>query len=230
MLYDKDIREGLFSYLEDLCGKVRIIEEKNMGASRADAVMITGEDFCGIEIKSDADTYTRLKSQIGDYDLYFDRNCIVVGSRHALHVREHIPEWWGIITVDEVDGRPDFYLMRKPEKNPRLVLLKKLSLLWRPELAHIQSLNGLPAYKWKSKRTVMELIASRIPYDVLRPQMSEELFQRDYTAIQETINKFRTEEEGLKPRRKKRKIRRRSGSTGHPDLHVSHIIRHKKRK
>ena len=40
MLYDKDIREPLFEFLEERYGKVRILEEKRMGRSRADAVMI----------------------------------------------------------------------------------------------------------------------------------------------------------------------------------------------
>ena len=56
MLYDKDIREPLSDYLEAKYGKVRIIEEKQMGSSRADIVMILPDEIAGIEIKSDADT------------------------------------------------------------------------------------------------------------------------------------------------------------------------------
>ena len=39
MLYDKDIREPLFDFLEGMYGKIRILEEKQMGKSRADIVM-----------------------------------------------------------------------------------------------------------------------------------------------------------------------------------------------
>ena len=60
-LYDKDIREPLFDFLEENYGKVRILEEKTTGRARADVVMITEEKLYGIEIKSDADTYARLK-------------------------------------------------------------------------------------------------------------------------------------------------------------------------
>lgn len=35
MLYDKDIREPLFDFLDDIYGVNRIIEEKQMGRSRA---------------------------------------------------------------------------------------------------------------------------------------------------------------------------------------------------
>ena len=64
MLYDKDIREPLFDFLEERYGKVRIIEEKQMGRSRADIVMVLPKEIAGIEIKSDADTYTRLERQV----------------------------------------------------------------------------------------------------------------------------------------------------------------------
>lgn len=52
---DKDIREPLFEYLEEKYGKIRIIEEKMMGRSRADVVMVTEDALVGLEIKSDAD-------------------------------------------------------------------------------------------------------------------------------------------------------------------------------
>lgn len=57
MLYDKDIREPLFDFLEERYGKIRILEEKQMGKSRADIVMVLPNTIAGIEIKSDADTY-----------------------------------------------------------------------------------------------------------------------------------------------------------------------------
>ena len=134
MLKDKDIREPLFDFLEEQYGKTRIIEEKTMGKSRADVVMVLEEELVGIEIKSDADTYARLSRQVKDYDRFFDRNYVVAGSKHAHHVGEHVPEWWGIITVEEVDGVCDFYVLRKAEKNPKQKMLHKIKLLWRPEL------------------------------------------------------------------------------------------------
>ena len=95
MLLDKDIREPLFEFLEERYGKVRILEEKTVGNSRADVVMAIPDKIVGIEIKSDADTYTRLERQVADYDLYFDQNIVVVGSTHASHVAEHVPDYWG---------------------------------------------------------------------------------------------------------------------------------------
>ena len=76
ILHDSDIREPLFDFLEERFGKIRILEEKQIGRARADAVMVTERHLYGIEIKSDADTYTRLEKQVKYYDQYYDRNII----------------------------------------------------------------------------------------------------------------------------------------------------------
>lgn len=191
MLYDKDIREPLFDFLEETYGKIRIIEEKQMGRSRADVVMVMPSALCGIEIKSDADTYVRLKRQVSDYNQYYDYNYIVAGTSHAGHVAEHVPEWWGIITVESEDDRADFYLLREPKENPKVNWKRKMSLLWRPELAHIQELNQLPKYKQKSKEFVIEKILLKVEKERLKEQISGELFERDYNEIEEIIKKYR---------------------------------------
>ena len=103
ILYDSDIREPLFDFLEERLGKIRILEEKQMGRARADVVMVTERHLCGIEIKSDADSYARLKKQVRYYDQYYDRNIVVVGSTHATHIAEHVPDWWGIISVELIE-------------------------------------------------------------------------------------------------------------------------------
>lgn len=191
MLYDRDIREPLFDFLEEKYGKIRIIEEKQVGRSRADVVMVLPRAVCGIEIKSDADTYARLAKQVKDYNRYFDYNYIVAGTSHAMHVEEHVPDWWGIITVEIEDGRVDFYVLREARANPAVDWKRKLGILWRPELAHIQELNGMPKYRQKSKDFVVDKILLKVPKEALYQQISEELFERDYNEIQETIRKYR---------------------------------------
>lgn len=192
-LYDRDIREPLFDFLEETYGKVRVIEEKRMGRSRADLVMVLPEALVGIEIKSDADTYARLKRQVLDYNRYFDANYVVVGTRHAMHIEEHVPDWWGIITAEPEEGAVDFYILRRPRENPGKNRKKKLGFLWRPELAHLQELNGLPRYREKSKEFVVEKLLERVPGEILDRQISEELFERDYQTIEETIQRYRAE-------------------------------------
>lgn len=195
MLRDKDIREPLFDFLEETYGKIRIIEEKTMGKSRADVVMVTEDDLVGIEIKSDADTYARLSGQVKDYDKYYDRNIVVVGSTHALHIKEHVPEHWGIITVEKMDDELDFYILRKPLENPKLRLENKLKILWRPELFELQQRYDMPKYKEKSKDFVITKIAGKVPDVVSQKQLNSDisdiLFERDYTSVGETLKEYR---------------------------------------
>ena len=195
VLHDRDIREPLFDFLEARYGRMRILEEKTMGRSRADIVMVLPEAVCGIEIKSDADSYARLADQVRDYDRYYDYNYVVVGTRHALHIREHVPGWWGVITVEAVDGAADFYELRKPLPNPRVTWEKKLEILWRPELAGLQQLHDMPKYKDKSRAFVIGKIAERIPDRIdeadLQREMCNLLFERDYTTARETLADYR---------------------------------------
>ena len=214
MLKDKDIREPLFFFLEEKYGKVRILEEKNIGRSRADAVMITDDALFGIEIKSDADTYARLSRQVKDYDCFYDKNIVVVGTSHAMHIREHVPEHWGVITVEMTDGEYDFYVLREPSENANASFRNKLDFLWRPELVKIQENHEMPRYKEKSKSFVVEKIGTwidegKIDPDTVQAEICELLFERDYNTIFEEINRYR-EAEGLHKRRRTKKRKKRS--------------------
>jgi len=181
ILKDKDIREPLFEYLEEYHGKVRFLEEKVTGKARADVMMILPDMICGIEIKSDADSYARLKKQVRNYDRYYDINYIVAGSRHAMHVADHVPDYWGIITVELIHGAVDFYRLREASPNPKKNSLSKMSFLWKSELSSILKKNGLPKYSGKSKKFISEKLNAKVPEELLAKQISEELFERDYT-------------------------------------------------
>lgn len=198
MLKDKDMREPLFEFLEERYGKVRIIEEKTMGRSRADVVMVTEDSLIGIEIKSDADTYTRLARQVKDYNRFFDYNIVAVGKSHATHVCEHIPDYWGIVSVEKNKETKEFdiCLIREPLANPKrrqdVKFRNQMSILWRPELAHIQEINGMPKYAQRSKDFVMKKLIEVVPEPVLKRQLCDELFERDYTTIAKKIEDFKT--------------------------------------
>lgn len=198
MIYDKDIREPLFDFLDERFGKNRILEEKIIGSSRADVVMVTPEAIYGIEIKSDADTYARLKSQVKDYDKYYDMNFVVVGTSHAAHIEEHVPAYWGIITVEEVDNNLDIYILRHPEPNPKVTWKRKLEMLWRPEIAVLQDEFKMPKYREKSKKFVLTKVLERLENGKIDPKeftlkMNELLIQRDYNSISETLKEYKLE-------------------------------------
>lgn len=196
MLKDQDIREPLFDFFDEKFGKVRIIEEKQIAKSRADVMLVLEEKLIGVEIKSDADTYARLARQVKDYNKFFDYNYVVVGSSHSKHIEEHVPEYWGIIEAISKEESVEFNVLREPEINKRAQrtykMKRKLSILWRPELSHIQEINGMPKYKQRSKDFVITKIMEKVPWDLLHRQISEELFQRDYNTTSEAIKEWRS--------------------------------------
>jgi hypothetical protein len=136
-------------------------------------------------------------------------------------VAEHVPDYWGIITVDEVDGQPDFYFLRRPEANKKVKLEKRLELLWRPELGMILESFNLPIYKSQSKPFIRkklleftkqpitkaeetrirraakqngvepEIPASKVNPDELKYQVSEVLFERDEQKLLADISEYR---------------------------------------
>lgn len=255
-MLDKDIREPLFDFLEEFYGKIRIFEEKVTGISRTDALGVIDGQLIGFEIKSDSDTYTRLKRQTADYDLLCDVNYLVVGKSHRRQADQHIPAHWGIICVYEEDetenemaeantgkgktrGKagpaPDAKMLPnrtgeeiseinmaadiKEEKlppkekkkiiveidqipgvNPNVRLERQLDLLWRPELATLQEWNEMPKYAQKSKAFVREKILERVPQDVLKRQITDLLFERDYEAL---LAQIREVQKKTRPRKRK---------------------------
>ena len=185
MLHDSDIRDDLCLFLEEEYGEVRFFDELSMGRSRADIVMVTRDGLYGIEIKSDADTYERLKRQTRDYNKYFDYNILVVGSTHAAHAAEHVQKHWGIISVELIKVRMDFYKLRDPAVSPRATLKNQLSLLWRRELTQIQQQNHLHKYAGRKRAFVEEYVLTSVPEEELKKQILEILFERDYTIFDE---------------------------------------------
>ena len=182
-LLDRDIREPLFWYFEEKYGMVRFIEEKTIGKSRADVMLVTVDALIGIEIKSDADTYTRLKSQVRNYNKFFDYNYVVVGKSHAKHIEEHVPDFWGIVSCYEGEDDLVFELVRMPQPNPKVKPENKLSILWRRELNTISQQCLKYKYTHLSKMALRKKILENIDKDQLDLLISRELFNRDYTTI-----------------------------------------------
>lgn len=190
VLYDRDIREPLFDYLEERFGKTRMFEEKRIGKSRADVVMLTSRYLTGLEIKSDADTYERLKRQVRDYDRFCDMNYVVVGRSHERHVEEHVPAHWGVLTVTADGTQILIEEKRSAAANPKIKRERQMTLLWRPELNHLLELNHLPRYKQKSKKFVQQKLMEKVDWEILKLQICEELFERDYTLWDDMMEEY----------------------------------------
>ena len=182
-LLDKDIREPLFMYLEIKLGKVRFFEEKEIGRARADVMMVIDNAVCGLEIKSDADSYARLKRQVRYYDKYFDYNYVVIGKSHLKHIEEHIPKYWGIIACSEDGEEVCFEDVKEAQKNPKRDMNLKMSFLWRRELETIKRECLKFKYYDLSKPALRAKLIEKIDEETLDRLVSRELFDRDYTTL-----------------------------------------------
>ena len=183
-LKDADIRGPLCDFFEEKYGTVRFFEELTMGKSRADIVLVTKDALIGVEIKSDADTYERLDRQVKDYDRFFDLNYVVAGSSHGLHIREHVPAYWGVITVERAGSKLDLYELAAPAPHKKVRLTNQLELLWRREFAALQAKNGLHKYAGKSRAFVKKYLLEKIPPDQLKAQILAVLRERDYSVFE----------------------------------------------
>lgn len=190
-LYDEDIREPLFDHLEQEYGKIRFFEEKIIGKSRADVIAICCDRIVGVEIKSDVDTYERLKSQVRNYNKFCDFNYIAVGRSHKRHVEKHVPKEWGILVVYVEDEEICIMEQRPATLNPKMKQDIQISMMWRPELQRILTKNKLPQYKQKSKKFVQQKLIEKMEWRELKLQMCEELFERDYTLWDEELELYK---------------------------------------
>jgi len=185
-LSDPEMREALFAYLDAKHSKIRIIDEKEIGKSRADFMAVTDGIIMGYEIKSDLDTYARLKTQVRDYNKYFDVCYAVVGESHQKGILKRIPEFWGVLVISVEDGQTNVFELRTADINPKVTTANKLSLLWKKEIQNIAVKNGLPKYSNKNKKYLLRMLQEMIPEKQLLLAFTEELFERDYSSYDGT--------------------------------------------
>lgn len=182
-MLDAEIRELLFDYIDEKYDKLRIYEELKIRKSIADVVVVLEDKLIGVEIKSDSDTYTRLPTQIKDYNHFFDYNYLAIGATHAKHAHKHIPKHWGILCVEIKDTQSYITELRPAQPTPRLQVSYQIKLLWRLELNNILDKNKLPKYRQKSKRFVQLKLLEKLTPEKLKADMCDELFERDYTQL-----------------------------------------------
>lgn len=175
-MQDKEIRKILIEYLKIQHDKYRIYQEKSIGSSICDLMLVT-DKLTGFEIKSDSDNYERLPRQIAAYNHFFDENYIVVGMSHMKSIELRIPDEWGIFAVEQYEIK----LIRSAKPNKSVKRLKQLALLWKIELKNILIQNKLPLYAQKEKPFLCEKIAAEVEPTLLGKQIAAELLDRDYS-------------------------------------------------
>ena len=219
-MLDQEMGEPLFDYLDENFGKIRILEEKVIQGSRADVLGVLDGYFTGFEIKSDRDSYERLKTQVKDYDRFCDFCYIVAGASHRKHVAEHVPEYWGILVVTE-DG---VEMERGADDNPHAELEWQITLMWKRELHQLLEMNNCPKYADKSRKFICGKLLEKVDHGLLKKQMTDLIFERDYTVFDEQPT-IAEKKERQKKAVKIRKARSRKGKAAdRARAHTTHYI------
>lgn len=182
-LSESAIRSELLECLWD-SGKskdVLLLEEVGLlqGAYRADVVAV-GATISAYEIKSQADTLTRLPHQVRAYNAVFDHVSVVVTACHLAGALEIVPEWWGVLLASDRGGGTALLELRAPDDNPSPDSKALARLLWRKEADQILVATGRNlAGPAGTRRTVCEALANTLSWAELRGHVTEALRLRE---------------------------------------------------
>jgi hypothetical protein len=126
------------------CSETLIFNELAIAhaSARVDIAVING---CvhGYEIKSAADTLSRLPRQIRLYEECLEKLTIVCAPKHADKVEAIVPSWCGIMEATKgARGGIEFMTRRPSQKNSNVQADRLAHLLWRQEAVELLSLAG----------------------------------------------------------------------------------------
>lgn len=142
----------------------KIIDEMglNLGSSIIDIAVVNG-NMLGYEIKSDRDTLNRLNSQIEQYNKVFDYLNIVTSKKYAPIISDYVPEWWGIIEVEEAKNQVVIHQHRLSKINNDVNPYSLLQLLWKDELIEIiEKFAPSKSIKNKPKKIIWTYISENL--------------------------------------------------------------------
>ena len=153
-LRDADIRRALVPFLATRLGDRRhvLVPEVDIRwtvPARLDA-MLVADRITGIEIKSDADSLTRLPRQVEAYGAVVERAMLVVGERHRVAATELVPPWWSVWSARRRGGCVQLRQVRGGRLNPEVNPLAITTFMSRQDLSAVlrlrghQRLSGLP--------------------------------------------------------------------------------------
>lgn len=179
-LYDSCIRFALCEILhsqEKGESDSIIIEELGLcrGQSRVDVALVSGI-MHGFEIKSDRDSLTRLSQQCEMYSRIFDKTTLVVGSRHYSKALSLIPEWWGVLRVEQSDIGPTFVRERAEKANPGRESRAIVELLWLDEaIGALEERNAARGARSKPRKIVWDRVCEILSIDEISAIVRERL-------------------------------------------------------
>lgn len=169
---DRDIRKALMAWVEAEHrgdSNTMVVPEMGLdaGSARLDLAVINGT-LHGYEIKSAADTLTRLPAQSVAYSRACDWVTIVTSPNHLDGVREMVPTWWGILTAVAHAGTVMLDEERVGMHNPAVDAYAVAQLLWRNEALELLEVHGIATgLRSKPRKQLWQALAECLPIDVL---------------------------------------------------------------
>lgn len=148
------------------------------GRRRIDVALLD-DSLSGWEIKSDADTLTRLAGQADAYARVFDFVSIVTTERYREKAIARLPEWWGVIVASPGTDSASVELVREPSSNDSVVALSLVQLLWRDEaMAILRDLNAARGLSGKARWYVWNRLVDTVPLDQLKVLVRQRVKER----------------------------------------------------
>ena len=145
------------------------------GRRRIDVALLNGH-LAGWEIKSDVDTLLRLAGQADVYGKVLDYITIVTTARYVERATAMLPEWWGVIVAERVDGVVSLEQTRAPRFNVDVDAMSLAQLLWRDEA--IQLLRELGEGKGLSSKArwyAWDRLVNTLTLDELRTAVRQQI-------------------------------------------------------
>lgn len=144
-----------------------ILEELGIsrGEVRLDLVVVNGA-LHGFEIKSGRDGLRRLKSQVEHGSRVLDLASLVVAPCHLEKVLQILPDWWGVLCVEESEEEIGLHCVRPGNRNPCLDPTSLAELLWSEPALELLERHGLAVgVRGKPRRFLWERAGERLPVE-----------------------------------------------------------------
>ena len=163
------------------CNDTLVIDELGLAHAKAriDVAVINGSMY-GFEIKSAADTLTRLPQQLDLYEQCLEKLTIVCAEKHIPGVRDLAPRWCGITKVTKGPrGGIVFITVRKPKRNPNIQPYRLAHLLWRSEaVAILTQANASPKMLRAPRKTLYKSLAAKFSVAEITAFIKESMASR----------------------------------------------------
>lgn len=176
LLRDHDIRLALKNNLSLQSINNQTFDEVSLTYQniRTDVINFNQQLICGYEIKSDSDTLLRLPHQAESYELLTDKNYLVVGKHLYADSLKIIPDNWGIIKADGINGQVQLTKIKTAKINHTDSFLELFSHCQVPYLRKsisklLSTVDG-KAFRKMNKYEMIPFLENKFQYDLnLKP-------------------------------------------------------------